>query len=75
MTEPASGPAAHPPADRPVAPPEHEVVDLCRALIRMDTSNTGDPDTTRPERPAAEWVAERLAEVGIESQLDRKSVV
>lgn len=69
MTEPASGPAAHPPADRPVAPPEHEVVDLCRALIRMDTSNTGDPDTTRPERPAAEWVAERLAEVGIESQL------
>lgn len=56
---------------QPAAPPEpgHEVVDLCQALIRIDTSNTGDPDTTRPERPAAEWVAERLAEVGIEPQL------
>jgi acetylornithine deacetylase/succinyl-diaminopimelate desuccinylase-like protein len=55
------------PADLP--DPEHEVVDLCRELIRIDTTNTGDPDTTTPERPAAEWVAARLAEVGVESQL------
>lgn len=55
-------PAAHP-------EPAHEVVDLCRELIRIDTTNTGDPDTTTPERPAAEWVATRLAEVGIESQV------
>jgi acetylornithine deacetylase/succinyl-diaminopimelate desuccinylase-like protein len=55
------------PADLP--DPEHEVVDLCRELIRIDTTNTGDPDTTTPERPAAEWMAARLAEVGVESQL------
>jgi acetylornithine deacetylase/succinyl-diaminopimelate desuccinylase-like protein len=56
-----------PPAATPE--PADEVVELCRELIRIDTTNTGDPDTTRPERPAAEWVAARLAEVGIESQL------
>jgi acetylornithine deacetylase/succinyl-diaminopimelate desuccinylase-like protein len=55
-------PAVHP-------EPVDEVVDLCRELIRIDTTNTGDPATTRPERPAAEWVAARLAEVGIDSQL------
>ncbi|MPZ27674.1 MAG: M20/M25/M40 family metallo-hydrolase [Micromonosporaceae bacterium] len=55
-------PAVHP-------EPTHEVIDLCRDLIRIDTTNTGDPETTTPERPATEWVAARLAEVGIESQL------
>jgi acetylornithine deacetylase/succinyl-diaminopimelate desuccinylase-like protein len=54
---------------RPDPTPEAEVVDLCRELIRFDTSNTGDLATTAAERPAAEWVAARLAEVGIESQL------
>lgn len=58
MTEPAAGPA---PAD--------EVVDLCRDLIRIDTTNTGDPQSTRGERSAAEWVATRLDEVGVESHL------
>jgi acetylornithine deacetylase/succinyl-diaminopimelate desuccinylase-like protein len=58
MTQPVAGPE-----------PRHEVVELCRDLIRIDTTNTGDLDTTRAERPAAEWVAARLAEVGIESQL------
>jgi len=43
-----------------------EVVDLCRALIRFDTSNYGDKPGPG-ERAAAEWVAERLAEVGLES--------
>ncbi|MEV6376787.1 M20/M25/M40 family metallo-hydrolase [Micromonospora musae] len=46
-----------------------EVVDLCRDLLRIDTSNTGDNDTSAGERAAAEYVAEKLAEVGVESQL------
>jgi acetylornithine deacetylase/succinyl-diaminopimelate desuccinylase-like protein len=39
-----------------------EVVTLLSSLIQINTSNP-----THPERPAAEWVAEQLAEVGIES--------
>jgi acetylornithine deacetylase/succinyl-diaminopimelate desuccinylase-like protein len=66
MSQPASTAA---PGPDPGPEPEREVVDLCRALIRFDTTNTGEPDTTRPERPAAEWVADRLAEVGVESHL------
>jgi acetylornithine deacetylase/succinyl-diaminopimelate desuccinylase-like protein len=46
-----------------------EVVELCRDLLRIDTSNTGDPATTAGERVAAEYVAEKLAEVGIEAEL------
>ncbi|MFY1670797.1 M20/M25/M40 family metallo-hydrolase [Plantactinospora sp. WMMB334] len=46
-----------------------EVVELCRDLLRIDTSNTGDPATTAGERVAAEYVAEKLAEVGVEAQL------
>jgi len=54
---------------------EDEVVTLCRDLIRIDTSNP-----TRPERPAAEYVAAALADVGIEpaileSERGRASVV
>jgi len=41
-----------------------EVVSLLSDLIRINTSNP-----THPERPAAEWVAERLDEVGIESTI------
>jgi acetylornithine deacetylase/succinyl-diaminopimelate desuccinylase-like protein len=48
---------------------EGEVVDLCRDLLRIDTTNTGDPRTTVGERVAAEYVAEKLAEVGVESEL------
>jgi acetylornithine deacetylase/succinyl-diaminopimelate desuccinylase-like protein len=58
MSRPATTPA-----------PQREVVDLCRELIRIDTANTGEPATTAAERPAAEWVASRLGEVGVESQL------
>ncbi|EFL27352.1 putative peptidase family M20/M25/M40 protein, partial [Streptomyces himastatinicus ATCC 53653] len=48
---------------------EDEVVDLCRDLIRIDTSNYG-PDHSGPgERAAAEYVAEKLAEVGLEPQI------
>jgi acetylornithine deacetylase/succinyl-diaminopimelate desuccinylase-like protein len=43
-----------------------EVVELCRDLIRIDTTNTGDPRTAAGERVAAEYVAQQLAEVGLE---------
>ncbi|HEY9294447.1 MAG TPA: M20/M25/M40 family metallo-hydrolase, partial [Microlunatus sp.] len=48
--------------------PEAEVVDLCRELIRIDTSNYG-PEAGPGERDAAERVAELLDEVGIASEL------
>jgi acetylornithine deacetylase/succinyl-diaminopimelate desuccinylase-like protein len=41
-----------------------EVVELCRDLIRIDSSNP-----TSNERAAAEWVAERLTEAGLEPTL------
>jgi acetylornithine deacetylase/succinyl-diaminopimelate desuccinylase-like protein len=48
--------------------PAAEVVDLCRDLIRLDTSNYGDDDGPG-ERKAAEHVAGLLGEVGIEATL------
>ncbi len=58
---------------------EGEVVELCRDLIRIDSTNDG---TGRGpgERAAAEYVAEKLAEVGLEPQVfeaaqNRTSVV
>ncbi|MEU8970014.1 M20/M25/M40 family metallo-hydrolase [Streptomyces monashensis] len=58
---------------------EDEVVDLCRELIRFDTSNYGD-HSGPGERASAEWVAEKLAEVGLEPKIyeshpDRASTV
>jgi acetylornithine deacetylase/succinyl-diaminopimelate desuccinylase-like protein len=47
---------------------EDEVVDLCRELIQIDTSNYGD-HSGPGERKAAEYVAEKLAEVGLEPQI------
>jgi acetylornithine deacetylase/succinyl-diaminopimelate desuccinylase-like protein len=44
---------------------EAEVVDLCRELIAIDTSNYGD-HSGPGERAAAEYVAEKLDEVGVE---------
>ncbi|MFJ8962014.1 M20/M25/M40 family metallo-hydrolase [Lentzea sp. NBC_00516] len=46
---------------------EDEVVTLVSELIRIDTTNTGDPATVVGERKAAEWVAEKLSEVGYET--------
>ena len=43
---------------------QDEVTQLLVELIRFNTSNP-----THPERPAAEWVAEKLDEVGVESQI------
>ena len=45
-----------------------EVVDLVCQLIRFDTSNTGDLETTKGERECAEWIAEQLQEVGYETE-------
>src|SRR5699024_4538596 len=53
-------------SDRNLSPAEVEVVDLCRELIEFDTSNYGD-HSGPGERKAAEYVASRLGEVGVES--------
>src|SRR5262245_62918389 len=52
--------------DSAVRRAETEVVELCHELIRIDTTNTGDTSTAAGERTAAEYVAEKLAEVGLE---------
>jgi acetylornithine deacetylase/succinyl-diaminopimelate desuccinylase-like protein len=43
---------------------QDEAVELTSELIRIDTTNTGEPETTVGERAAAEYVGQRLAEVG-----------
>ena len=48
--------------------PDAEVVEICRDLVRIDTSNYGD-GSGPGERLAAEYVAAQLAEVGIESEI------
>ncbi len=48
--------------------PAAEVVDLCRDLIRIDTTNFGDQPGPG-ERKAAELVATLLDEVGIDSEI------
>lgn len=48
--------------------PAAEVVDICRDLLRIDTTNYGD-GSGPGERKAAEHVAALLDEVGIESEL------
>lgn len=55
--------------DRPIPSPTDEVVELCHDLLRIDTTNTGDPETTAGERAAAEYVAAKLAEVGISADI------
>ena len=50
-------------APAPGSEAQAEVVGLLSDLLRIDTSNP-----SRAERPAAEWVAEKLGEVGIEAQ-------
>jgi acetylornithine deacetylase/succinyl-diaminopimelate desuccinylase-like protein len=52
--------------------PAGEVVELCRELIRIDTTNYGNDDGPG-ERKAAEYVATLLDEVGIESMLYESS--
>ncbi len=47
---------------------EDEVVELCQELIRIDTSNPGD-NSGPGERRAAEYVAAKLADVGIDAEI------
>ncbi|MCM0638257.1 M20/M25/M40 family metallo-hydrolase [Cellulomonas wangsupingiae] len=47
---------------------QDEVVDLCRELIRFDTTNPGD-GTGPGEREAAEYVVGLLQDVGLEPEL------
>uniref|UniRef100_A0A5Q5CI03 Peptidase M20 n=1 Tax=Mycobacterium sp. (strain JLS) TaxID=164757 RepID=A0A5Q5CI03_MYCSJ len=51
-----------------VTGPADEVVELVSSLIRFDTSNTGDPATTKGEGDCARWVAAQLEEVGYECE-------
>ncbi|TWS19900.1 M20/M25/M40 family metallo-hydrolase [Tsukamurella asaccharolytica] len=44
-----------------------EVVETVSALIRFDTSNTGELETTKGEAECARWVQARLEEVGYET--------
>jgi acetylornithine deacetylase/succinyl-diaminopimelate desuccinylase-like protein len=46
---------------------QDEAVELTSELIRIDTTNTGEPDTTVGERAAAEYVRAKLEEVGYET--------
>jgi acetylornithine deacetylase/succinyl-diaminopimelate desuccinylase-like protein len=48
---------------------EDEVVELVGDLIRIDTTNTGDPATVVGEREAAEYVAAKLTEVGYQIEM------
>ena len=55
-------------SDRPSYVPDAEVVELCSELIRFDTTNYGN-GKSNGERDAAEYVAGKLDEVGIESTI------
>ncbi|WP_267477176.1 M20/M25/M40 family metallo-hydrolase [Nocardioides sp. Leaf374] len=63
--QPDTHPDTHPGTEHD---PAGEVVEICRDLIRMDTSNYGDAEGPG-EREAAEHVAALLDEVGISSRL------
>src|SRR5262249_36938521 len=45
-----------------------DVVDFVARLIRFDTTNTGDPETTNGEAECAQWVAEQLADAGYQPE-------
>ncbi|MCV7412897.1 hypothetical protein AWC05_12400 [Mycobacterium florentinum] len=48
--------------------PSDDVVEVVSRLIRFDTTNTGEPETTQGEAECAHWVAEQLAEVGYQPE-------
>jgi acetylornithine deacetylase/succinyl-diaminopimelate desuccinylase-like protein len=45
-----------------------DVVEVVSRLIRFDTTNTGEPETTQGEAECAQWVAAQLAEVGYHTE-------
>lgn len=63
MTDPVTAPAV-----QAASSPEGEAVEICRKLIRIDTSNYGSGDA-KGERRAAEYVAGLIEEVGITTTL------
>ncbi|MFN8126956.1 MAG: M20/M25/M40 family metallo-hydrolase [Candidatus Nanopelagicales bacterium] len=63
MATMASGTPA-PGTDSEGVDPQDEVVGILRDLIRIDTTNTGEADTTVGEAEAAEYVEGQLTEVG-----------
>lgn len=52
----------------PPSQAEAEVVDIVSTLIRFDTTNTGEPETTKGEAECARWVAAQLEEVGYQNE-------
>src|SRR6201993_631129 len=48
----------------PAETPIDDVVDVVSRLIRFDTTNTGEPETTKGEAECAHWVAAQLTDVG-----------
>jgi acetylornithine deacetylase/succinyl-diaminopimelate desuccinylase-like protein len=48
--------------------PVDEVAAVVSRLIQFDTTNTGDPHTTRGEADCARWVAAQLEEVGYRTE-------
>ncbi len=48
--------------------PGDDVVEVVSRLIRFDTTNTGELETTPGEAECARWVAEQLAEVGYQPE-------
>jgi acetylornithine deacetylase/succinyl-diaminopimelate desuccinylase-like protein len=48
--------------------PGDDVVEVVSRLIRFDTTNTGEPETTQGEAECAHWVAEQLQELGYQPQ-------
>ncbi|MDI3313865.1 MAG: M20/M25/M40 family metallo-hydrolase [Mycobacterium sp.] len=48
--------------------PVDEVVDVVSRLIQFDTTNTGEPDTTKGEAQCAGWVAAQLEEAGYQTE-------
>jgi acetylornithine deacetylase/succinyl-diaminopimelate desuccinylase-like protein len=45
-----------------------DVAEVVSRLIRFDTTNTGEAETTKGEADCAKWVAEQLAEVGYQPE-------
>ncbi|ORB12259.1 M20/M25/M40 family metallo-hydrolase [Mycobacterium noviomagense] len=52
----------------PAGLPVDDVVDVVGTLIRFDTTNTGDPETTKGEAECARWVAQQLEDVGYQAE-------
>ena len=48
--------------------PSDDVVQVVSRLIRFDTTNTGELETTLGEAECAHWVAEQLADVGYQCE-------